>query len=471
MKKIFFFFFFILFAHSLTAAGDVLFYESFDDCQNDDEIYKGFTGGNDNEWSGNIATELVVFADNDDWTFDNVYGANQCIKLGSSGNLQGVAKTPAIAHNGDATLTFRVAPWAEDSTICVTVSVKGGTIEKGVFELKKKWNDISVNITDIEDNVTITFSTLLKKQRIFLDEIQLTAADPTAPAIRVSEGNSVDFGYVGRNYASLQQQIAVRGENLSNKGIQATLTDDMDGLFSVSPATLPANGGVLTITCKAGASADIHGAYLTLSAVGDDNTTAVSKTVSLMVEVSSPNLEGSGTKPDPYTINDRLLLAAHDGTVWSATYYWVTGYVLGAVQRKSETDQTFNGICQTDRTSLVLAATADETDMDRIVTVQISSYAREALNVVDNPELVGKKIKVQGILLTDKASPLYLGKPGVRDVVHTYQYEIPGQDDTPTAVDCIGLQADETWYDVLGRPVDENYKGIVVSRGKKHLRR
>ncbi len=47
MKKIFFFFFFILFAHSLTAAGDVLFYESFDNCQNDDEIYKGFTGGNE----------------------------------------------------------------------------------------------------------------------------------------------------------------------------------------------------------------------------------------------------------------------------------------------------------------------------------------------------------------------------------------------------------------------------------------
>lgn len=88
----------------------------------------------------------------------------------------------------------------------------------------------------------------------------------------------------------------------------------------------------------------------------------------------------------------------------------------------------FDGISYTDTLSLVLATTPDETDMDKIVTVQISHDARMALNVKDHPELIGKRVKVQGLLVNDKGNPLYLGKDGIRNVSTESQYEIEGDE-------------------------------------------
>ena len=45
-----------------------LFYESFDQCDG--------TGGNDGAWSGSIATGQFI-TDNEDWTSEKAYGANQ----------------------------------------------------------------------------------------------------------------------------------------------------------------------------------------------------------------------------------------------------------------------------------------------------------------------------------------------------------------------------------------------------------
>ena len=76
----------------------------------------------------------------------------------------------------------------------------------------------------------------------------------------------------------------------------------------------------------------------------------------------------------------------------------------------------------------MLADDPNETNENKYVTVQISENARAALNVVDNPELVGQQIKVQGTLLKggSNPSPYYLGKPGVRDVRTDAQYVKPG---------------------------------------------
>lgn len=455
------FLFLSVFAFSQT---EPLFYESFDKCLNDDELYDGFTGGNDNLWSGNIATEIAVFTDNDGWTMDNVFGANQCIKLGTS-SLQGKITTPAIACTGDATLTFRAAPWNEEKTFSVTVSVKGGTADKTSFTLDKHWNDITVQLTDITEAVSITFSTGSKKQRVFIDEIRLMPADPNKAAIRVKEGTTVDYGYLGRYYSSVNRTIEVKGENLSSAGIKATIESDADNLFSVSPANLPAEGGVLTITCKSGAYEGMHGAYLVLSGVSKyDSQEKTEKTVTLVMEVSGLDLQGSGTKEDPYTVSDRLLLADNDGSVWSGTMYWVTGYVLGAAKRYND---KFDGICSNDKLSIVLADSPTETDMNKVITVQIGGEARDALNVVDNPELLGKQVKVQGTLLTDNGSPLYLGKAGVRDVNYHSQYVLP--DDIVSDIETITENNNLPMYDVLGRRVGKDYKGVVIIGNKKFI--
>lgn len=525
MKKIFFNVIFCAAAVMSYGEQEPIFYESFDKCIDAEDENYGYTGGNDSQWGGDIAKAVVIYTDNANWSWTECNGGYQCAKIGTS-KKQGSAKTPQIACVGDVELSFKAAPWEGDSIL--TVSVSGGTADKGSFELPKhKWTDITIKISDVKSGIQVTFSSLYK-HRFFLDEVKVIPADPDAPAIRVPNGTTMDWGLRGRNYTTTERTLEVKGENLSADGISVSFDQNTEHLFSVTPTSLPAEGGKLRVKCNAGASAgDMHGAYLVLKGVSaKDGSVEVEKRVTLLMEVADLELEGSGVKVDPYTVGDRILLAENDGTVWTETLYWVTGYILGAVKRYNG---TFDGICTTDNTSLVLAASPEETDMDKIVTVQISHDARAALNVVDHPELIGKQVKVQGLLLNENANPEFLGKPGVRNVSADSQYvidleneepddddETPADDDpdpTPPGgdddgdgdgeqpgegedsddggddnpgegdgeggedgsgeeeglEDVVATPETQQSYNVLGLPVDENYRGIVIRGGEKKI--
>ena len=406
----------------LQAQVEPLFSETFDRCIDAEDENYGYTGGNDEQWGGDIAKAQVIYTDNkNEWDFTYCNGAYQCLKVGTS-SKQGAASTPVIACTGEAVLSFRVAPWEGDSLFYISIS-GGTTTDPTAYELAKhKWTDITVRISDIKGSLKITFSSLYK-HRFFLDDVVVTPADPNAGAIRTDVGSMLDFGLVGKNYNSQQRTIAVTGANLTGN-ISATIENDADNLFRVSTSSLPAEGGALTITCVSGGSADMHGAFLMLRGKDAKTQEQVEKRVTLLVEVATVSLEGSGTKPDPFTVNDVHTIADYS-LAWSGTYYWCTGYILGGVKRYQD---QFDGISYTDTLSLVLATTPDETDMDKIVTVQISHDARMALNVKDHPELIGKRVKVQGLLVNDKGNPLYLGKDGIRNVSTESQYEIEGDE-------------------------------------------
>ena len=406
----------------LQAQVEPLFSETFDRCIDAEDENYGYTGGNDEQWGGDIAKAQVIYTDNkNEWNFTYCNGAYQCLKVGTS-SKQGAASTPAIACTGEAVLSFRVAPWEGDSLFYIIIS-GGTTTDPTAYELAKhKWTDITVRISDIKGSLKITFSSLYK-HRFFLDDVVVMPADPNAGAIRTDVGSTLDFGLVGKNYNSQQRTIAVTGANLTGN-ISATIENDADNLFRVSASSLPAAGGALTVTCVSGGSTNMHGAFLMLRGKDAKTQEQVEKRVTLLVEVANVSLEGSGTKPDPFTVNDVHTIADYS-LAWSGTYYWCTGYILGGVKRYQD---QFDGISYTDTLSLVLATTPDETDMDKIVTVQISHDVRMALNVKDHPELIGKRVKVQGLLVNDKGNPLYLGKDGIRNVSTESQYEIEGDE-------------------------------------------
>ena len=429
-----------------------IYFEGFSNCYDEEDENYGYTGGNDNLWGGDIAKAVVIYQDAPEWTFNYCNAGFQCLKVGTSVK-QGSAQTPFIACEGEAVLTFRVAPWEGDSIFYV--SIQGGqTTDSCMFELKQhKWKTVTIHITDITSGIQMTFSST-NKHRFFLDDVCVRPADPTVGAIRTQEGSMVDFGLVGSNYVAMQRTIHVEGANLTGN-ITASLAEGEPALFQLSTATLPATGGELTITCLPGAaSGDMHGCYLYLRGTDSNTSQQVEKRVTVKVEVLSLNLQGAGTKPDPYTCQDVILLAANEGTVWTETYYWVTGYVIGGVQRYQD---MYDGISMTDTLSLALAATPNETDDSKYVTVQISGNARAALNVKDNPELIGQRIKVQGLLLNSNANPYYLGKPGVRDVRTDAQYER-----TPKGTTAIPF----TMTNVVSRKIMRDGQ-IYILRGEK----
>lgn len=436
MKKLFILLTTVLFSGAMMAEMTPIYYEGFSRCFDDEGENYGYTGGNDEQWGGDVASAVVIYQDAPEWMFNYCNAGYQCLKVGTS-QKQGTATTPTISCEGEVQLSFRVAPWEGDSIFFFTV--QGGQVQgETYFHLKKhQWTTITTTVEDIQSGIRITFSST-NKHRFFLDDVCVRPADPTVGAIRTVEGSMVDFGLVGRSYSAQQRTLHVEGANLAGT-IALSLEEGEPELFQLSTTSLPSHGGEVQISLQEGASVGQTGCYLYLRGTDAQTSQPVVKRVTLLVEVVSLNLEGSGTKPDPYTCSDVILLAANEGTVWTGTYYWVTGYVLGGVHRYNNLPNgDYDGISYTDSLSLVLAAQPNETDETKYVTVQISENARAALNVVDNPELIGQRIKVQGLLLNDNANPLYLGKPGVRNVRTDAQYVLPEQEEiqaieSPTA--------------------------------------
>lgn len=154
-----------------------IFYESFD--TNDG------TGGNDNSWSGTIASNDLQ-SDNEGWTFIKGNGADQCAKFGS-GDTKGVATTPDIYFESgyQYTLNFKAAAW-NTSSEKQEINISSTDQENGnsVIDLQKQaitldrgqWKDFSITFTATSTGKSnITFeATTAQKNRFFIDEISIT---------------------------------------------------------------------------------------------------------------------------------------------------------------------------------------------------------------------------------------------------------------------------------------------------------
>lgn len=163
----------------------VIFYESFD--KNDG------TGGNDGEWSGNIATNDLNL-DNSEWRILNGKGASKCAKIGSGS--KGTATTPSIDLSaGDAVLAFKAGAWNgtnEKTSIIVSVdngklAYNGKVASEQTITLKKgEFSDYTMTISGGTSATKITFTAIEdKNNRFFLDEVMVSkvaAAGPTYTA-------------------------------------------------------------------------------------------------------------------------------------------------------------------------------------------------------------------------------------------------------------------------------------------------
>lgn len=136
------------------------------------------TGGNDDLWSGTIATSELL--SDHTWSFYNAKGAYQCAKFASNSN-GGSATTPEIdcGSSTEATLTFKAGSWKDDKTI-LSIMATNCTIDLSSVNLPdQKWEEYTINITNIIGKITITFSSEIKK-RFFLDEVEITSSGGTS---------------------------------------------------------------------------------------------------------------------------------------------------------------------------------------------------------------------------------------------------------------------------------------------------
>lgn len=142
-----------------------IFQETFDKCLG--------TGGNDGKGfytigNPNQFANSAFSPDKNGWTANvqTFKGGFQCARVGKRGATNITFTSPEIKINGDATLTFKAAPYSLSSNK-MTVSISNGTIETATFKLEpNKWNECSTKIT-ANGRVKITFAS----DAFFIDEV------------------------------------------------------------------------------------------------------------------------------------------------------------------------------------------------------------------------------------------------------------------------------------------------------------
>ena len=234
-----------------------------------------YSGGNDGNWSGSIATGSPVNSDNSGWTFDQASGASQCIKLGK-GSAKGSATTPTLAFESGKTylLTFRAGAWdgnSEGTTLNLSIT-NGNLSSASVTMVKGEFTDYSITITGTTAAGAITFAAKnSNNNRFFLDEVQVreaVAITPNTTYSTLTAASALDF----TGLADLEAYI-VKDDDTSDGYVTLTQVNKVPantGLVLKATST----GSPIDVPVLTGAADDVTGNLMVGSAT---TTTAVAE--------------------------------------------------------------------------------------------------------------------------------------------------------------------------------------------------
>lgn len=216
-----------LFSTTSMLAQEVIFEERFDTIEG--------TGGNDDGWSGNIAT--VNLATYLDWTLVRAFKGDGCVKLGT-GSAQGILTTPELTNlNGDAVLTFRAGAWNgtnEKTNLLLEISGGGVLSESTVVLEKGSFSTYTVSISGGTSETKLVFKgEMVSNSRFFIDDVLITSAvESGAPEILTTEINGV--------FNSELEEIVSVTNNPSSYTYTGTLPAGIafeEGVFSGTPTS------------------------------------------------------------------------------------------------------------------------------------------------------------------------------------------------------------------------------------------
>ncbi|MCF0219257.1 MAG: hypothetical protein HUK14_05700 [Muribaculaceae bacterium] len=116
-----------------------------------------------------------------------------------------------------------------------------------------------------------------------------------------------------------------------------------------------------------------------------------------------PEVKGDGSHDNPYIVASVLTLS-NPGTT-----SWVEGYIVGYVAGNTMSAAVF-GIPADRASNIIIADSPAETDPSKCVPVELKTKTdiRAALNLMDNPGVLGSKVMIQGSLQA------YMGTHGIK---------------------------------------------------------
>ncbi len=176
---------------------------------------------------------------------------------------------------------------------------------------------------------------------------------------------------------------------------------------SVNRTLVDANGGTLTVR-----TSGYSNFYNELIPEGSGNVRGILSYYGdgwqlLLRGLGDVMITEKGQKNDPYTVEEAMDVMDQGASGW------VKGFIVGSVKGgvndvTSNNDVIFGTDAEMDN-NILIAASADETDWTKCIAVELpqGSAFRAAVNLVDNPGVLGKSIIVRGDLAK------FLGMPGI----------------------------------------------------------
>lgn len=170
-------------------------------------------------------------------------------------------------------------------------------------------------------------------------------------------------------------------------------------------------------------------------------------------------LEGEGTEANPFTVADVIAINP-TSTTSNEDYpdeYWISGYIVGRCDGTAFTP-VFSAEAGESSTvsasNIVLAPSADCTDAALCIPVQLpSGPIREALNLADNPTVLGQEVAVYGKILK------YFSNPGVKN---TSDYKLGS--DGIEGVEIEENNAPVEYFNLQGVRVANPENGLYIMR-------
>lgn len=147
-----------------------------------------------------------------------------------------------------------------------------------------------------------------------------------------------------------------------------------------------------------------------------------------------------GQKEDPYTVEEAMEVENQGASGWVSAY--IVGSVkAGITEVKSNSDVIFGSDAEIDN-NILIAASADEKDWTKCLAVDLpqGSAFRKAVNLLDNPGVLGKKIVVSGNLSSYLGMPGITGNGGTGNDVEVEGVTIGGGSDNPPAAEGDGTK-------------------------------
>jgi hypothetical protein len=128
----------------------------------------------------------------------------------------------------------------------------------------------------------------------------------------------------------------------------------------------------------------------------------------------STSTTGNGTAESPYSVAQVIAMNPSSTTTAVESGVYVTGYIVGSMST-SGSSTTLSGTnfntSDAATTNMVIGPTADCTDYTKCIGIQLPSGAiRNALNLSQNPDNLGKQVTLKGDVMK------YCGGPGLKNL-------------------------------------------------------